>query len=286
VQADRAVSTAIADLEGAFTLFNVPAGDTSVEAYLAGLHVTPEEVALGADEELEDVVLAADTDQLVTVTGSISIVNASGGLTTSVILALESTFDPNVARGVGPAGLRVGDVGGAFEIENVPPGKYAVLAAFENDQLVRDPDEGISGTEIVHIVVAGDEGEVALDQSFKVTEALEVTSPGAEEIEEVLASEDPTFVWADDSSEDGYELRVYDGFGALVHEATDIGGVSGNADVSYTWSNADLDPGMIYQFRATSFRMQGGGGNSGARTYISATEDLRGVFQAVGALSE
>jgi hypothetical protein len=31
---------------------------------------------------------------------------------------------------------------------------------------------------------------------------------------------------------------------------------------------------MIYQFRATSWRSRTGGG----RTYISATEDLRGVF--------
>lgn len=92
-------------------------------------------------------------------------------------------------------------------------------------------------------------------------------------------------VWADDSSEDGYELRVYDGFGALVHEVADIAGVSGSADVSYTWSNAALEAGMIYQFRATSFRESGGGPNGGGRTFISATEDLRGLFQAVPTLS-
>jgi hypothetical protein len=33
---------------------------------------------------------------------------------------------------------------------------------------------------------------------------------------------------------------------------------------------------MIYQFRATSWRTGHGGA---ARTYISATEDLRGVFE-------
>jgi hypothetical protein len=134
-------------------------------------------------------------------------------------------------------------------------------------------------------VIAGGEGEVPLEQSFKITEALAVRSPGADGIDEVAAGEDPTFVWADDSSEDGYELRVYDGFGALVHETTEIASVTGSADVSYTWSGAELEPGMIYQFRATSFRAASGGRAGGDRTYISATEDLRGAFQ-VAAESE
>ncbi|MFT5356978.1 MAG: hypothetical protein ACI9KE_004205, partial [Polyangiales bacterium] len=34
-----------------------------------------------------------------------------------------------------------------------------------------------------------------------------------------------------------------------------------------------LEPGMVYQFRAYSWRERGGG-----RTYISSTEDLLGVF--------
>ncbi|MCB9619938.1 MAG: hypothetical protein H6724_10880 [Sandaracinus sp.] len=150
----------------------------------------------------------------------------------------------------------------------MPPGRYAVLAAFENDGLVRDPDTSIAGTDIVFVDVAG--ADVTLDTSFKVTEALAVRSPGAAGVETVGAG-DPTFTWADDSSEDGYELVVVDAFGDVVHTA-DVGGVSGSADVTYTWSGAALEAGMIYQFRAKSFRERA------ARTYISATEDLRGVF--------
>jgi hypothetical protein len=40
-----------------------------------------------------------------------------------------------------------------------------------------------------------------------------------------------------------------------------------------------MEPGMIYQFRALSWRDKKGA--AGQRTYISATEDLRGVFQYV-----
>lgn len=77
-----------------------------------------------------------------------------------------------------------------------------------------------------------------------------------------------------DSSENGYEIRVYNAFGNLVHENTEIDRVTGGDSVSYTWSNATLEQGMVYQFRVISFR-----DDKDARTYISATEDLKGVFQ-------
>jgi hypothetical protein len=286
VQGGEAVSTAVADLEGSFALFNVPAGETSVEGYRAGLHVTPAIVTPEAADEIDEVVLEADTDQLTTVSGQVSLVNAEGGLTTSVILVLESTFIQSeaIARGIAPPGLRAGDVSGAFEIAGVPPGEYAVLAAFENDLLVRDPDEGISGTDVVHIVVTGTEPTHDLAEGFKVTGALAVESPGADGLTILDSGASPTFVWADDSSEDGYELRVFDSFGMLVHEALDVARVTGNATVSYTWTGANLEAGAIYQFRVLSYRNATGGGGMGMgmggdRTYISATEDLRGVFQ-------
>jgi hypothetical protein len=277
VQGDSAVSVAISDLEGAFTLFNVPAGDTRVEAYRAGLVVEPESVSVEAGEVTGDVLLTASGEGLASVSGSVNIVNAEGGLQTSVVLALASTFDADVVRGIAPAGLRAADVASAFTIDDVPPGEYAVLAAFENDELVRDPDESIAGTDVVFITVGSDGAPVDLPESFKITQALDVVSPGADEPEVLDAGGDPTFVWADDSSEDGYEVRVYDAFGELVHEALDVARVTGSETVSYTWSGATLEQGMIYQFRVVSFREQRQGGG---RTYISGSEDLRGVFQA------
>jgi hypothetical protein len=191
-----------------------------------------------------------------------------------VILVLESTFIESTIWGIAPSGLRVDGVDSSFSIPDVPPGKYVVLAAFENDDLVRDPDESIGGTNIVHIEVTSGDAEVNLPESFKVTEALDVLSPGAEGLELIDAQESVTFRWADDSSEDGYELRIYDAFGNLVHENTEIDRVTGSDSVSYTWSDATFERGMVYQFRVISFRE-----DKNARTYISATEDLKGVFQ-------
>jgi hypothetical protein len=263
-----AVSSAISDATGAFTLFNVPAGPTTVRGYRAGLVVTPADVT-ATTGAVTGVVLSASTSGTGTVTGNVQFVNAGGLSRTSVILVVRSTFVESAARGEAPAGLRQGDVTGAFSIAGVPPGEYAVLAAFENDGLVRDPDTSIAGTDVVFVTVPPGGGTVAAPQSFKITEALAVRSPGAEG-PEVVTTATPEFVWADDSGERSYQLHVYDAFGALVHEERMLPSVSGSADVRYTYAGPALTPGMLYQFRAWSVS------NSGSR--LSATEDLRGVF--------
>lgn len=269
-QSERAVSTAISGADGSFVLFDVPTSTTTIRGYAAGVSITSAEVSVSAPETT-GVTLTASTEGLTTVSGTVQIVNAPGGSETSVIMVLESTFVEATARGESPPGLRDAPVTGGFEIAGVAPGRYVVLAAFENDGLVRDPDTGIGGTEIVHITVPEGGGTLALDQGFKVTGALAVLSPGAETIETVTSST-PTFRWEDDSSEDGYELRVYDAYGTLLHEELSLPGVSGGTP-EFTWADAALEPGMVYQFRVWSFRERTSG-----RTLISASEDLRGVF--------
>lgn len=269
-QGGNAVSTSIADTNGEFVLYNVPNGTTQVDGYREGVNVEAQTVEATGD--VRDVVLAASSDSLATVNGSLTFVNPGSGITT-VILAVASTFDPTTSRAEAPAGLRAVDVASTFTIENVPPGSYFVLAAFENDGFVRDPDASIGGTEIVPVMVPEGGGTVSLDQAFKVTGALPVTSPGADGID-VISDTEPTFVWGDDSSEDGYEVYVFDALGNEVHMG-ELGPVTGSMDVTYTWTGAALEAGMIYQFRAYSYRAPMGG----ARTYISATEDLLGVFE-------
>lgn len=273
----KAVSTAITDADGDFWLFNLPVGDVSLKGYRIGLYTAERAVTVKADEVAE-VVLDGLTTDLSTVSGSVSIVNAPGGSTTSVILAVASTYDPNVRRADAPAGLRITDVGGAWHIDDVPPGTYVVLAAFENDDLVRDPDESIGGTATVQVTVA--DGEPASVAGFKITEALDVIGPGADGIE-IISGLTPTLRWADDASEDGYELRVYDGLGIEVFADLDVPRVTGSADVTYPLTGASLVAGGIYQFRVLSYR--DGRGADGGRGYISASEDLKGVFQVAGA---
>jgi hypothetical protein len=164
-------------------------------------------------------------------------------------------------------------VSGAFNISGVCDGTYKVLAAFENDDLVRDPDLNISGTQIVEITVSG--GAVTLPESFKITEALEIFSPGGGDgPTEVVGN--PTLIWADDSSEDYYTVEVFDSSGNVIWSDLNVPGVSGSSTVSVVYGGPALESGKIYQFRALSWRDSNGGASP-----ISATEDLRGMMKAM-----
>jgi hypothetical protein len=266
--------SAISDRQGDFTLFNVANGEQEVKGYAAGLQLVPAQVNVqGAD--VTDVVLSEADGALVTVTGSVQIVNAFGGAVTSVILVVDDTFDEGFVRGEAPPGMRspktgAPDVSGNFSIEGVPEGRYVVLAAFENDRLVRDPDTNISGTSLVRVdVTSADAPSLTIPSSFKITEALEVVTPGAGNPEEVTSA--PVLTWKDDSSEDSYQVKVFNAYGDLVWEKLDVPkSTGGDVKVPY---EGPLEPGMYYQFRATSWRSPGG-----KAAPISATEDLKGVF--------
>lgn len=261
-------STGVVDFKGNFVVFNVAAASgIDVRAYAAGLQVEPAAVDVAAGKETAGVELHVKSAATAKVSGSVNVVNGNGFSMTSVVLALKDTFVPDAARGEVPKGLRVGNVTGAYEFVGVPDGRYVILAAFENDGLVRDPDISIGGTSILDITVSG--GANVTPDGFKITGALTTESPGKDAIDEVTGT--PSFVWGDDSSEDHYEVRVFDAFGKKVWENLAVPGVSGDKTVTAVYGGPALLPGMIYQFRATSI-------GKSDDIPISATEDLRGVF--------
>jgi hypothetical protein len=262
------------DKSGRYTLFNVPEGSWEIQGYKAFLQLDAVTVALAAGEAKTGIELISNTKSYGTVTGSINIVNAPGGSATSVVLVPESTFNETFVKGEVPPGLRAPappespSITGDFTIAGVPDGQYVVLAAFENDFLVRDPDPSIAGTQILHIQVPDSSSyEIDIAASFKVTESLVVVSPGATAPE--LVTGNPVFIWEDDSSEIKYSIVVYNAFGEEVWRNDDLPKVTGSPQVTVTYGAGPLQAGMYYQFRATSWRSDGP---------ISQTEDLLGVF--------
>lgn len=258
--------TALAGRDGEYTIFNVPAGAANVAAYARGHNYVGKSATVSAGAAV-DVDLDLSDAGASTVSGSVSIVNGQLGEATSVILVVESTFKANIARGETPPGLRapepgtVPDVNGAFSITGVPAGRYVVLAAFENDNLVRD-ESGGGGTDIVHQeVVAGQ--DVTIGDGFKVTGSVDIVGPGAMGPEMVTGA--PTFTWLDDSSEDRYAVTVFDSYGNVVWEAGTPKSV-----VTLSYAGPELKSGMYYQFRVQSIK--------DPSTVISRSEDLKGVF--------
>ncbi|HEY5920957.1 MAG TPA: hypothetical protein VIV11_04770, partial [Kofleriaceae bacterium] len=258
--------TAIAGRDGEYAILNVPVGAASVQAYARGHNYVGKDVDVSAGVATE-VNLDLSSAAASTVAGSVSIVNGQLGEGTSVILVVESTFKAALARGETPPGLRAPEPGeaptidGAFSITGVPAGRYVVLAAFENDNLVRD-ESGIGGTAIVHQeVIAGQDVEIG--EGFKVTGSVDIVGPGATTPETVTGT--PTFTWLDDSSEDRYEVTVFDSYGNIVWEAGTPKSV-----VTLTYAGPPLEAGMYYQFRVASIK--------DPAEVISRSEDLKGVF--------
>ncbi|MCI0571426.1 MAG: hypothetical protein L0Y66_11785 [Myxococcaceae bacterium] len=280
VEASGNAFSAIADASGRFTVFNVPSGGAKVMAYVRGKNFTPVDINVQAGADVTGVKLHPSEEPTAAVQGKVSLVAGATG-ETSVVLVPESTFNENLARGEMPPGLRAPGPGiapnltGDFTIEGVPSGKYVVLAAFENDGMVRDPDPAIGGTRIRHITVEG--GTVTTDQGtpdegtpldFKVTAALVIQSPGGGDTLDVTSAT-PTFTWLKHSNADGYTVQVFDSFGIQAGESAQVLDIS-SATISYTVPSP-LAPG-IYQFRVTALR-------KGATIPTSLTEDLRGVFR-------
>ena len=279
--------SAIADRNGGYRIFNLPAGDYSAKAYVQGVNYDAQSVTLASGQEKE-VDFSRNSDATSTLNGKVQIVDPGAGDATSVILVVESTFNEALIRGETPPGLRAPAPGtapnitGDFSIAGIPEGRYVVLAAFENDFLVRDPDTCISGTDILHQAF-GTGDTIDLSDGFKITGSLDIISPGANG-PETITDTTPTFSWKDDSSEENYRIIVLDSFGNLVGN-TIIDGVSGGGTVSVTYDSAEwnadpastanpLIPGNFYQFRVIDTRSPGGSGPC----EISQTEDLKGVF--------
>jgi hypothetical protein len=266
--------TAIADASGAFKIFNVTPGSYQVRAFSRGANYTPVAATVQASTDVTGVQLKKSTTQAGTVSGSISLVAGANGAGTSVVLVVESTFNENLVRGEVPPGLRAPSPGtdpnlsGAYSIDGVPDGRYVVLAAFENDGNVRDPDPNIAGTQIQHITVTN--GVASAQPNFKVTGAISMVGPGAgESVEEVTGT--PNFQWKPYSSAQTYDLTVFDSFGNKVWERLGVPSTrnaAGNIDVPY--GGPALTTGRVYQWRALA---KGNAGNP-----ISLTEDLRGLF--------
>jgi hypothetical protein len=267
-------ASSISDTDGAFVIFNLAPGTYLVRGYAAGVQLAPASVTVTGDARTT-ATLGPRGTALGQVSGSVNIVNAPGGAMTSVVLVVASTFNQALARGQVPPGLRAPtpgqapSVSGPFTITGVPDGDYLVLAAFENDNLVRDPDTAIGGTQIQRVSLGEAGRQITLPASFKVTEALTIMRPGASETPEIMDGP-PTFVWKDDSSEERYALQVMDHRGNVVWSNDNIGKQSGG-DVSVVYGGPALAPASLFQFRVTSFRK--------GDVAISQTEDLRGVFQ-------
>jgi hypothetical protein len=278
---------AYSENDGVFRIENIKAGDYTLNGYEIGKAYTPLAVQV-VDTDITDLIIENIEDpQLGSIAGSVQIVNPHpSSSNTSVVLMPKSTFDFSYGKGITPKGMRIGGVNGAFVFDNLPEGEYVVLAGFENDYLVRDPDPNIAGTGIQEVSIpdrtVNPENWDIENVGFKVTGAIEIVYPGSIETspENVPRESLPiTFQWVDDSSEIGYHLQLYNPFGTVVWEA-----FPGKNQTSLQYPDTEPPLQGYYQWRITSLK------SSNTDLYeptiekdapISMSEDLLGVFYIV-----
>ncbi len=262
-------ASTLAASDGKFSFFNVPAGTFKLSGYSRGVNYTALDVVVAA-ADVTGLQLKKSTVSTATLSGNVQLVAGANNDGTSVVLVVESTFIEALGRGEVPPGLRAPEGGGPpnitgqWTIAGIPDGRYVVLAAFENDGNVRDPDPGISGTQIQRITVAGGALTPAINPSFKVTAAVALVSPGRDGVENTSAT--PTFTWAVHSNADGYVLRVFDGLGNEQWQTA----IADKAIVTTLYAGPALTAGQFYQWRVTAIRRA---------APTSQTEELRGLFR-------
>ncbi len=273
--------TGVPDKDGSYAIFNLPAAVApgtayDIQAYGAGANYNPGAATLVPGDD-KAVNLTLKNTAAATVSGSVNITgqNLPASPATSVILVVKSTFDPSLARGEAPPGLRVGNITGAYSVPGVPDGTYVVLAAFENDGMVRDVS-GIGGTAAVEVVVSG--GAVSSCSNtcqFKVTGAVTLDAPFVAPYDTTpwpATSVTPTFTWSAYPSVEDYVVSVIDAFGNQALAPTTVAPVAGQQQsFTYPGSAAALVSGMYYQFRVQVTQL-------GVTGPASQSEDLKGVF--------
>ena len=260
---------AYTDDNGDFTIMNVAAGTYSIKAYAKNINYSTPEVTV-VDADITGVTVDPLETELSTLNGSVNIVNAPGDLKTSVVLMPASTFIESFAKGLMVPGLRAPDTGiepnisGDYSISGIPDGEYYVLAAFENDYLVRDPDPSIAGTQVLKVTLPDPVDGYTLDiTNFKVTEAVEIFYPGAEGPE--MISGNPDFSWARDPSATRYVVTVYNAQGIIIWEKEVA--KTETETITVTYDGPELRG--FYQWIVVSYKVD---------DPISMSEDLRGIF--------
>jgi hypothetical protein len=257
-------ASAIADRDGDYAVFNLPAGEYRVRAYTQGASHEPRTATLAEGGEAV-VDLPLSDAPTATVSGAVQPVSSAAGIPTSVTFVVASTYDPVLGRGDSPPGLRaVPDAANAYALEGVPDGEYVALAAFEDDGLVRQVS-GQGGTDTVHVTVAN--GTPVAVEPFKLVTAVALLGPGASGPEVVSAP--VTFSWTAYPSTRTYLVRLFDALGTEVWQRA---GVTTTTQ-TYPSDAPALAPGMTYQVRVESW-----GVNASQDVLLSQTEDLKGIF--------
>jgi len=221
-----------------------------------------------------------------TLSGSITFLASENSVVDVTLL------DPQTRSVVPGLSVMTDATGLDYTIDAIPDGEYLAWASLRNDGYVIDPDwifKNPGGLDVTFTSAA------VMDLNFSVTDAISLVSPTnpADSTYAVMAdSPTPTFRWLPYPSAKEYFIEVKDLSGNVLWGGFNADGnanhgfiAAGSVSVQYNFDKQAgvpaLVPGEIYQWRIWADK--GTMADSFVEQLISASEDLRGIFQVPAA---
>ena len=276
------VRSSVTDHDGSYQILNVSDGTWNLAALMAGFsRGEASGVQVSGGDAVTDVDMTVSASPAGRVTGTTNFV-AGGTPPASVVL-----FFPGTTEAV--PGLRA-ETDGDFAIEDVPDGTYDVLATFDNDCNVLDPDPNLAHTAIQSVTVAG--GEVMIAETFNITNAIHLdgvwggttcdNDDHTVSTVEFMEGDTVTFTWeAYPGSTEGYAVEVIDVLGNVVWGGFEQDGAPrlrfAKEILQADYAGEALVAGYNYRFCIWALANDKGAPH-GFR-YISSSENLRGLFE-------
>jgi len=269
----------VTDLEGNYTIYNVPAGTYSIQGWYAGYDSSEGSAAVTSGTETPDVDLVLTAGASGSVTGMITF------LSTQNIEVDVSLTHPGTQETI--PGLSTTTVSYNYTINNVPAGTYLARASFENDAKVMDPDWIIKNGEPFVTVLSSQ-----VERDFSITGAVTLIGPtnsasSTQPLE--VSGTSPTFSWTAYPSADDHVIEVTDQNGSVIWGGFNSDWSTRNividkSETSVTYdfdstASAPLEVGKIYRWRIYASKDDAQEANGWK--LISASEEQRGIIRIV-----
>jgi hypothetical protein len=271
--------SALTGPDGSYSIFNVPAGSWSVNAWMAGNQGTAITSAVTAGQ------LTANQDIAMTASTGGALSGKVTFLATDNVEVDVSLVHPITKETI--PGLTTKTTGYVYNISNVPNGMYFARASFANDTKVMDPDWILKFGQ-PSVTINGAPGQL----DFSVTGAMTLTSPTNElsSVKPVDVSPLPTLTWQPYASATHYVIEVVNSRGQVIW-----GGIEGmgnsavrkvlvpktTLNVMYNFDGTateSLRSGQIYRWRVYASKDEN---STLGWKLISASEDQVGLIKVM-----
>lgn len=271
--------SAISDEDGAYFIFNLPAGSYNLKGWIGGYESEQKTVTVNAPHGIEQNII-------LTKGSSASVIGTITFLATTAVETDVTLTHPLTEEAI--PGLNT-KTSSNYTIDGVPQGYYLARATFKNDERVVDPDWIVKfGEPYVEVGASQVTRNFSLTNSVKLTEP---TNPASNTIPVIINTSIPNFKWSAYSSANDYVIEVTDVNGNVIWGGIDFTQdipvkkviiPSSQTSIEYNFDNSaskNLEAGKIYRWKI--YASKNDNQSASGWRLISVSEDQLGLIKIV-----